>query len=61
MSKEVFAGIIILLSVLVVVLFPGLIWTFLIYGVTLLLVWLTANLLSKLILGKSLRKIFFGE
>jgi len=59
MKKETVAGLIILLSVLIVVLFPGLIWTFLIYGVTLLLVWLTANLLSKLILGKSLKKIFF--
>lgn len=59
MKKETVAGLIILFSVLIVVLFPGLIWTFLIYGVTLLLVWLTANLLSKLILGKSLKKIFF--
>ena len=59
MKKETLAGLIILFSVLIVVLFPGLIWTFLIYGVTLLLVWLTANLLSKLILGKSLKKIFF--
>lgn len=59
MKKETLAGLIILFSVLIVVLFPGLIWTFLIYGVTLLLVWLTANLLSKLILGKTLKKIFF--
>ena len=59
MKKETVSGLIILFSVLIVVLFPGLIWTFLIYGVTLLLVWLTANLLSKLILGKSLKKIFF--
>lgn len=59
MKKETLAGLIILFSVLIVVLFPGLIWAFLIYGVTLLLVWLTANLLSKLILGKSLKKIFF--
>lgn len=59
MKKETVAGLIILLSVLIVVLFPGLIWTFLVYGVTILLVWLTANLLSKLILGKSLKKIFF--
>lgn len=59
MKKETVAGLIILLSVLIVVLFPGLIWTFLVYGVTILLIWLTANLLSKLILGKSLKKIFF--
>jgi len=59
MKKETIGGLIILCSVLLVVLFPGLIWTFLVYGVTILLVWLTANLLSKLILGKSLKQIFF--
>ena len=59
MSKEKITGLIILLAVLVAVLFPGLIGAFLVYGVTLLLVWLTANLLSKLIVGKSLKQLFF--
>ena len=59
MSKEKVTGLIILLAVLVVVLFPGVIGAFLVYGLTLLLVWLTANLLSKLIVGKSLKQLFF--
>lgn len=59
-SEKVTAAII-LLIVITVCMCPGLIFKFIIFGVTFLLAWAIANMICKMVLNKSLRDVFFGD